>query len=457
MGFATGSKDTSSRSDTTISTIYGAPQGKVVPPSLPVLLAAFYVALFIIRPWEQLFPGLGTIRFERIYAILMIAVAFLSASSFPQTKRQDAAVLFFLFTLVITSLLGIDPTHSWDTIYIYITLIIFYFVLLKVIDNPYELVFMAISYILAMGLYLGKSLWEYFIHGAGEWEMGVYRLTGINITHGDPNSVAPSILYSLPILVFLFNTRHMITCEWPTFWQKLFTKGLLIYTVIALASLILTRSRGGFVGLVFFVVLLALHKKGIIKKFARFIGLLALCLFGFMLLPSDIQDRYRTLWAEDAGPKNAYQSASGRWEGFIAGVEMWKHNPLTGVGPGNFASYHQLYLKGPATQAHNLIGQTLGETGLLGISGFFIMIVVVWLNYKQTQKLTSNNRDPTQIVLSRFTMACRDIILLLLFSGLHGHNLYRFNWLWVAAFCSLALNFAYNRAAELKESPAVES
>ena len=46
------------------------------PRSICLWMAALYVALFIIRPWEQLFPQLGEIHFERIYALSMIAATF---------------------------------------------------------------------------------------------------------------------------------------------------------------------------------------------------------------------------------------------------------------------------------------------------------------------------------------------------------------------------------------------
>lgn len=435
--------------------IDGKPQDKALPSSLALWMAAIYVALFIIRPWEQLFPTLAIIRFERIYGILMIVIAVFSADAIPKLNRQGKAVLFFFTAFGICAMLGVDPVQSWDITYKYITLIAFFLVMVLVIKTPYELMFMAASYLLAMGLYLGKSLWEYFIHGAGEYEMGVWRLTGIESTFGDPNSLAPSILYSLPILVFFFSVRREFYSGWHRRWQKLFTKGLVVYAAIAILALVLTRSRGGAVGLLFFIFLLAIRRRGFFKKGLALCGIAVLCLVSFVLLPEDIQNRFRTIWTEDAGPANAYDSARGRWSGFLAGLEMWKQQPLVGVGPGNFVEYRAKHVDGEPFQAHNLFGQMLGETGLLGGVAFLFLLGALWRNYRETQRFTHNSRDPTQLVLGRFVLACRDVILLLLFSGLHGHNLYRFNWLWVAAFCSLAVGFAYKRTVELQEEDSV--
>jgi len=74
---------------------------------------------------------------------------------------------------------------------------------------------------------------------------------GIENTFGDPNSVAPSILYSLPILVFLYTIREDFTREWPASWRKAFRMGLIAYAGMAVVALMLTQSRGGAVGLVY--------------------------------------------------------------------------------------------------------------------------------------------------------------------------------------------------------------
>lgn len=65
------------------------------PRSVALWMAAFYVVLFIIRPWEQLFPSLGTIYFERVYALCMIAVVLLSGRVQIRINLQTIAVIFF--------------------------------------------------------------------------------------------------------------------------------------------------------------------------------------------------------------------------------------------------------------------------------------------------------------------------------------------------------------------------
>ena len=55
--------------------------------------------------------------------------------------------------------------------------------------------------------------------------------------------------------------------------------------------------------------------------------------------------------------------------------------------------------------------------------------------------------------LDEFAVAGRDCILLLLLTGLFAHNIYRFNWLWLAAFLGLATEFMIRVRRELDHLP----
>src|SRR5207253_4980038 len=91
--------------------------------------------------------------------------------------------------------------------------------------------------------------------------------------------------------------------------------------------------------------------------------------------------------------------------------------------------------------AHNLPGQTLGETGLLGAAAFLGMVAVTLWNCRRVRQLCRDSLAAPQVALSGFAVACADVILLLFFEGLFLHNMTRFNWLWLAAFASHALFF----------------
>ena len=48
--------------------------GGIWPRGIDLWMAAIWIGLFIIRPWEMLWPGLADWHIARLYAIVMIVV-----------------------------------------------------------------------------------------------------------------------------------------------------------------------------------------------------------------------------------------------------------------------------------------------------------------------------------------------------------------------------------------------
>lgn len=416
------------------------------PRSASLWMAAFYVALFIIRPWEILLPWLSVIRFERLYALTMIAVMIASHKKEFVFKTQSGAVLLFFFSLCLSTAVAFDSQRALDVLYMYVTLLIFYFVLLSIIRTPYDLYFISVCYILAMFVYLSKAQWEFFVNDAAIYDMGVHRMVGLETTFGSPNSLAMSIVVSLPIWLFLWISRKEISSSWPAQWKKWFPRFLSGYFILALTSVLLTNSRSGMLSFVLFVMLASTRKKGIFRKVAYvFAGALFLLTL-WQVMPQDKRDRLSTIWNPQAGPATAEVSAQGRIEGYRAGVAMFKRHPVAGVGLGNFIPYRVRYVDGVHLSAHNLAGQVLGETGFVGAFAFVVMVAAILLNIRKTRGRAKTKPDPEIATLANLAHSCRDCILLLAFEGLFGHNLLRFNWLWLAAFCVHASRFTDFRA-----------
>ena len=257
-----------------------------------------------------------------------------------------------------------------------------------------------------------------------------------------------SVAVSLPILWYLFSIRKPLSARWPALWRKLLPAALAAYLILAVSSIILTRSRSGMLSVVIFVGILAFRGKGWGKKLLVTLGGIVFLAALWLTMSAEAKNRLRTVWDPDAGPTNATTSAYGRVEGLLAGLEMVQKYPLTGVGMGNFISYRVANLDGVSLLAHNLAGQVLGETGLLGGGAFVLMIGVMFWNCRKIRQFSSGHSEPLPVVLSGFAVACENTILLLLFEGLFLHNMTRFNWLWLAAFSSQALFFASRFARE---------
>jgi len=412
------------------------------PRTLGLWLAIFWMVLMIIRPWEGMFPEVEPLRLERMCALGAIFSVLAAGHLRFCPSLQTAGVIAFVMAAAVSSVFAGEPLMAWDEFYKCLTLMVFYFILLSAIRTPYQLLFMVTCYAATMGVYLGKAQWEYFVHGAHRYRMGVPRLCGIEMSYGHPNSVAASAVLALPMVYFLWRYRQPFTQTWPRLWRRLFPPALVACFWLIMTSVILTNSRSGMLGFAVFVFLAAGHGRSMGKK------VLGIVLVGVFLagvwasMPEDSRNRMRTIWDPSAGPENAQVSAHGRIAGLLAGLEMFQESPLTGVGMGNYVRHRILHVDGAAVSAHNLPGQLLGEAGMLGAIAFAMIVGGVLASARNTRRIAQKHPDPRVDMLSGLADACFLSLLLLLFFGMFSHNMLRFNWMFVGALGVLCRKFA---------------
>jgi O-antigen ligase len=419
----------------------GKPAHGFLPKAFALWMTAIYVGLFIIRPWEVMFPQLTAINFERLFAIFMVLCVMLTCGFRFRWNLQNGAVAMFIGALGLSSIRAWNAQAASEALYVYLTLLVCYCVLVSVIRSLYDLLFIIGAYIGFMELYLGKALWEYFINGRCQHAMGVTRLIGIEDTFGHPNAVASSIVLSLPLWLFLWKCRREILAGWSAAWNKLVVWGLAIYPVIAVLGILLTNSRSGMIELVVFAILWSLQGKAKGRMALNIFFALAILAIGWMTLPEEQKNRIKTIWDPSINT-SAEEAKQGRFDAIRAALEIFKQYPITGVGPGNFILYRTQYVDGVKLDPHNLIGQMLAETGLLGAGAFVFVVAATLINVRMTRSMARGQSESNLLVLESLVVACRDSIILLFVGGLSGHNLYRFNWLWLGAFCSLAAEFS---------------
>ena len=184
------------------------------------------------------------------------------------------------------------------------------------------------------------------------------------------------------------------------------------------------------------------------KRLFRALAAVLLLVCVWTAMSEEAKARFRTIWDPASGPRNAQISAEGRTRGFWAGMRMFQTRPVTGVGIGNFTTYRQRFVDGIPMQAHNLAGQLLGETGLVGAAGFLLLIGAVFLNARRTRLAAKGAGDPRLEMLRELALASCAAVALLLFAGLVGHNLYRPIWLWIAAWSAVGARLAADLHAE---------
>jgi O-antigen ligase len=330
--------------------------------------------------------------------------------------------------MTISSLLALNRGVAFLWTYDYLKLVVFYFVILLVIQDEEQLKRFFIAYIVIMLLYVGKSSWEFFLHDKYMYRMGTKRMMGIDTTYGDPNSFAASIIYSLPFL------WGMIKYKLENPWIKKILYG---YGILSIVAIVCTGSRAGMVSGLLFLFLVWL------KTSQKMVGIILISILLFLtwnIMPEKYRLRFMTIYTSGIS-KSADVSAQGRIYTLKRGFDMFKKKPVFGVGPGNFKQGLTLFGDYSGTSSHNLYGSMFGELGLLGTLAFIFMIYKIIITHSLVIGQASFLEMEENNFYSIFSVASIQGIILLLFNGNFGGNLYRYNWLWIGAIGVLLWHF----------------
>ncbi len=267
--------------------------------------------------------------------------------------------------------------------------------------------------------------------------MGIRRMVGVDTSFMDPNAFAAGLVMALPMTLPLWATK-------PSSGMRTLLIG---FTAAACLSVLLTGSRTGFLALGL-CTLLCLVSTGRLKTAAALLLLAAAAApVAWFALPVELQDRYLTIVDPSYGPKNAEQSLDERFNNIEAGYEAWSRSPLLGQGPGSF-----MFATGRNIKAHNLYLQAFTELGLLGAAALAGLLVCYVLNGWEARRFYRKHPDQPRGIPYHVTRSALISMVLLLFVGCAGHNLFRYHWYWFAAFQVVALHCIRRRYALADEA-----
>lgn len=378
-----------------------------------------YMWLFIHRPFE-VWPWLGEFRIERVYMIITILYWALFAEKRLNINRVNLGVFVLLAAMLLSTLASDYSATAWGTTQNWLKILVFYLLLVTSVRDKEDLKKLTIGFAVVFFLYLAHSFREYLC-GRHVYRMGIKRMVGVDATRSNPNSFGASIVYSLPLAYVVWQISK-------TKLQKLASGA---YFGLAGLCIYLTGSRSSFAALLVMVLSTVVLMK---RRFLILVAIVVILPLSWFALPEDLQNRYWTLIDPSVGPANAQASAEGRMQGFLDGIENWKKRPIVGVGP----HCHGLAV-GHGGQAHNLYGQVLGETGLLGTLGLLLLILAYGLNWWEARQIHRELEGETDRFLMLVVHATAFSVLFLLFLGWGGHNLLRYNWIWYAGFQASAI------------------
>ncbi len=226
-----------------------------------IWLLGGYMWLFIHRPFEE-WPWLGAMHVERVYMILTILCWATAGDKQWISNRLNAAFAFFWAVLLASWIFSPYSAQGGPTVEDYFKVAVFYVLVMSTVRSEKDLKLLLMMFVGAMALYLAHSLREYH-NGRGEWRMGTWRMVGVGVSGSDPNSFGATVLYSLPVVFPLWfldkrgqaprQISSSLGFDGSARGQSPFSRrlrwALVGYVGLAVNCILLTGSRGAFVGL----------------------------------------------------------------------------------------------------------------------------------------------------------------------------------------------------------------
>lgn len=390
-----------------------------------------YMFLFIFRPFE-VWPQLAELRIERAYMLFALSVFVFKEKNEGVANKLHFYILALCALVILSPVFSPYPAATENQVQEYLKYLVFYFMLLYGIRTREQLEQVLIGFLGVMLVYEGKSLWEFLINGRHMFRMGIVRLIGVDEAFSDPNTFAASIAYSLPFAFMFLRYRSEI------YSRRLVLTGVILLLAVSATCVVFTGSRSG--QLAFLAVLLMEWTRA--KRKILLAGFFAGVLVGvWSVMPAQYQGRFESIWKPEATDATAEESAQGRVEGIKDGFALAKKRPLFGFGAGTFGEARGLVGELQGLAAHSLYGQVMGELGLVGSMLLILISVSIWRQAAALRRDCVSGKTGPPSFYCLLSIAVAQTLLLLLFLGFSGHNLYRHTWLWIAAFIMLAVHF----------------
>lgn len=348
----------------------------IVPKSNKYNFTIFFLFLLVTLANYYIYVGFA-IKPYLIFSILYLFIH-IGSFSFYRVHMFEVAMLLFYLMYSFTGAFSLYPASS---IRIFIGIVLYiscYFIIKSIIASSKDLVIeraisdVGILFNLAsLALYfIGLKSIGFVFEGDRIYEFGVMldrdypRLIGLI---QDPNFF---VFYNT-----LFFCYYL--CNSNTLKNKL---GL----TLCLITNLLTFSRGGLL-IMAFIFYIYILKDNPLKRIKLLVGITAALSVSLYIAIVHLKfDIYGILASriEDLSS----DGGSGRLELWGRAWDFFASHKIVGIGAFNFPAYNSFQF-GDTLQVHNTFLEILSESGLLGISCFFLFIILVFVQLIQSRTL----------------------------------------------------------------------
>jgi len=342
-----------------------------------------FIALFIFsiilyfRPYE-LIPALESFtQMAFFFGVLTLAIyvpsQLILEGNLTARPREIHLILLLCLAAFLSMPLATSPGEAYTEFTdLLLKAIVIFIVIVNVIRTELRLKLL-IWLAFAVSLYLSFNAVNDYMTGNFREGSAFYnnlRIGGaIQGLFGNSNDLALHLVTMVPLAIgFAFATKKSL--------RRLLYLGS---AVVFVAAIVVTFSRGGFLGL-FVAALVLVRKIGRKNKFLSTGALVVALLAVLVLAPGGYSDRLSTIFSSESDTTG---SSSQRTEILKRSIWVTLRYPLTGVGVGNFhyKSVHELV-------THNAYTQVSSEMGIPALVIYIMLMVYPLRRLREIEKAT---------------------------------------------------------------------
>lgn len=268
-----------------------------------------------------------------------------------------------------------------------------FFAFVEVINSRKRLKIFLTIYLLSVTLTVVNGLYQLFvgkefIHGEPVYDKRIAS------SFRAPNDFAAYLVLIIPLLISMNLLRAVEAIKKTAqkskeiFSSPLVKSWLFILLLISLMCLILTSSRGAWVGFIISFAIFALRYPKLWPKLGALFIFIAIC--GFISICFNAREDLRTI--------SGLFNTTGRWVYWVEAANMIKDYPIFGCGFNAYSVVGKEYKIFWGGYPHNCFLQIMAETGIVGLSVFlWLLWTLFYKSFKAISKFKSN--DLSQICI----------------------------------------------------------
>lgn len=321
----------------------------------PYLGIIGYVVLAFLRP-QEVFWGLGGERLTLIVSVATLGAALLHFTRRPKLsfllQPHNLLVLSLWFAIWMSTQFGRFGTGGGVWMDYYTKMFVIYFAVLAVVTTTKRLEILMGTLALSLAYLCWWANEMYFFNG---WHT-VHGPGGPGDTFYDHNDFAMVMVMVIPMLWFLARLMPHPLLKWAI-------RGFIPF---AMHGVMVTYSRGGFIGMGLVLLFCALRDRN--RKLGGLLIVGGIVFFAMFTGP-EYRDRILSIlgFEED-------DSAQGRFGAWEAGAAMIADNPFFGVGLKQYLRAFSYYSSAAVFVAHNSWVQLAAECGLPALASWVALI-----------------------------------------------------------------------------------